>query len=85
MELKELKIERPCWGENQGKLVGEVKFKQANGNITLQLDEAMCKDILKICASAVIASAKEVAERLVMATIEATAEVKTIAMTEEEF
>ncbi len=73
MKLKELKIHRPAWGEHSGKIVGEVKFENDHGNITLQLTEDHCQEILQVCAVALVDSAKQSATQLASAIIDAAA------------
>ena len=82
MRLNELKIHRPLWGEHVGKVIGEVKFENAHGNITLQLTEDHCKEILQVCAVALVDSAKQSATQLTAAIIDAAAPVVMISTVE---
>jgi hypothetical protein len=64
MKLEEMKIERKKWGVDAGKVVGEIKFAGAHGNITLQLTEEHCQSILQVCAGALVESARQSADQL---------------------
>jgi NAD dependent epimerase/dehydratase family enzyme len=70
MELTSLSITRQQWGAETGKLKGEIKFKQANGDITLILSDEQMAGVLNVCAPAVVTAAQEVATMIYQEALE---------------
>ena len=72
MRLNKLNLTRPEYGDNKGRLLGAVEFMdEAKGKIELPLDERLSKEIVALCADAIIRVTTAVANEI-------TAEVLTI-------
>lgn len=65
MRLTRLKIERELWGNDKGKLVGEIAFENQDAKVTVILDEDKCYKMLEIVAENVVSNARETANLLV--------------------
>ena len=63
MILKELHIRRANW-DRTGHLEAVVEFISGNGEIKLNLDEAMSKRILELCADEIVKASKVVADHM---------------------
>lgn len=64
MKLNTLYITRTNYGSDAGKLSGEIAFIGEVGKVNLVLSDEHCRRMLEICAEAIVASTKEVAEEL---------------------
>lgn len=64
MQLERLDIQLKSWGPNEGKLEGEITFKNPTGKIQLILDDATCHKILVLCSEGLVNSAQDVARNL---------------------
>ena len=60
MKFKSLSIDR-TWDDE---LKGRLKVEGDNGEIHLNVNEAMCQQIMELCAQGLVSAAKEVAEDL---------------------
>lgn len=62
MHLKRLEVRRmERYENNPGQLVGKVEFENADGALTVHLDEATSQRVLEACAEGVAAKARDVA------------------------
>ena len=64
IQLNKLYITRSEYGSCKGQLNGIVEFIGPHGKIELPLDEQMSKDIIAICADALVRSSRAVAENM---------------------
>ncbi len=70
MRLERLSISLETYGPNIGQYTGTVKFHNQYGDVTVALDSGMSKEVLAICAGALVANAKELATKLTASVIE---------------
>ena len=70
MELNFLRMSKEEWGANKGKVMGTIEFKGAIGKIELVLSDEDCREILRLCASRLVAQSKEIATSMTAAVIE---------------
>ena len=71
MRLEYLSMQYKDWGDYKDMVVGEIKFKDLSGSITLALTPQNCQDILQIISDRLIDQAREQAKTLVGAIYEA--------------
>lgn len=71
MFLKELNLSHMTYGPYEGKIAGNVKFRNGEGEVTLFLKPHHCDAFLKICADAIIEQSAQVAESMIAPLIEA--------------
>lgn len=64
MELESLNITRVAWGDNAGKLDGNIMFKNPKGKVQIILSDSAAQRILEICAEGLVETAKIVANEL---------------------
>lgn len=64
MQLKELKIEMRRWGEFQGKYIGQVKFEDGAGEITLTLGPSISEKIFEVVSNQLIESSTALANNM---------------------
>ena len=64
IQLQSLSVSRPEWGDNKGKLEGNIVFNGPHGKVQLPLDEQMSKEIVAVCAEALVRSSRAVAENM---------------------
>lgn len=64
MQLERLDISRNQYGDNKGKMVGEITFSSPASKIQLILTDDACHKILKFCAEALVESSQSVAQQL---------------------
>ena len=69
MRLKYLNITLSTYGPNEGKYTGEAKFANQSGAIDIVLVPEVSDKILALCAEALVANAREVAQNLTAATL----------------
>jgi|TARA_Y100000310_G_scaffold219805_1_gene221223 hypothetical protein len=67
--LNKLEVHRPQWGESEGKLVGKVEFKGPMGKIEIGLDERLSKEVVELCADALVRAGQAAANELTAATL----------------
>ncbi len=67
--LNKLEIERARWGKNEGQLEGRVEFEGPAGKVELTLDERLSKEVVNLCADAIVRAGQAVANELVAATL----------------
>ena len=63
-QLENCTIDRIKWGDDKGKLVGQLRYSGRGGAIELRLDEATCVSILDIVGEAIIAESRSLAKTL---------------------
>ena len=80
MQLEGININRPTYGENQGRLVGTVKFSGDSGKITVNLDEATSEAIIRLCADGIVRAANELSTNLVAETLIASSNEEELAL-----
>ena len=64
IQLNKLSVTRAEWGDNKGQLSGTVEFTGPHGKVELPLDEQMSKEIVAVCAEALVRSSRAVAENM---------------------
>jgi hypothetical protein len=64
MQLESVNISRQCWGPNEGKMLGDITFKNPDGKIQLMLDDIACNKILALCAEGLVNSAQAIAKNM---------------------
>ena len=62
--LSKLYITRAEYGSAKGQLSGNIEFTGPHGKVELPLDEQMSKDIVAVCADALVRSTRAVAENM---------------------
>jgi hypothetical protein len=70
MRLEQLHVSRDAYGETKGQLRGRVEFTGSYGKVELALDEELSLRIVRICADAIVAASREVAEKMTAEVIE---------------
>ena len=79
MIFKGLNIRRlSTYDDRPGKLTGTISFSNDMADISLNLTEEHCRQLLAVCADALVDSVREVAQLLTTDCIIAKAEVSTI-------
>lgn len=66
MRLSMLRIERKRWGDNNGKLEGEMEIESPTSKMTVLLDPERCDKIVALVADLLVDQAKANAENLKM-------------------
>lgn len=69
MQLEHLSIRLQTYGPNEGKYVGEARFKDQHGAVEIVLHPQASDDILRIVANAIVRNSQEVAQQLTVATL----------------
>ena len=64
IQLSKVFISRNEYGDDKGKLRGNVEFTGPHGKVELPLDEQMSKEIVAVCADALVRSTRAVAENM---------------------
>ena len=64
LEFRKFSVEKAVYGDNKGKLVGEITFVDATKKIEFVLPPEICEKIVEISASTMYEGAVEVAEDL---------------------
>lgn len=64
MQLESLSIQRRIYGPNEGKLEGEITFKNPRGKVQLVLNDEISQRLLAIVADGVVESSREIAVSL---------------------
>ncbi len=64
MELESLSMRRMTYGVNEGKLDGEIMFKNPKGKVQLMLNDETCQKLLSIVAEGMVEVTKDVASTL---------------------
>ena len=70
MQLESLYMSRQRYGDNEGKLTGEITFSNPQGKIQIVLGAAICQRVLALCAEGLVETAKDVAQNLTRAVLE---------------
>lgn len=76
MKLIKLTIERQLWGQDKGKMIGEITFENQDAKITVKLTEDKAYKMLEIVADQVIENAKETSNLLITAMSRPIAEIE---------
>ena len=64
IQLKQLFVTRSEYGADKGQLKGKVEFAGPHGNVELPLDEDTSREIVAICAGAIVRASQQVAQEL---------------------
>ena len=64
MQLEKLFIRRSEWGKDKGQLSGKVEFTGPYGEVALPLDEETSRQIISVCANAIVRASQDVAEKM---------------------
>lgn len=69
MILESMNIRRKNWGANEGKLCGEITYKNPNGEVTIVLTNELSNKLIAIIAEDMVVATKELAMNLTAAII----------------
>ena len=72
LTLAYMSLSRSQYGDDKGKVSGEIKFTGRSGSISLTLTESHCDKILDVVAEALVAQAQEAASNLTASVVSAT-------------
>ena len=64
MNIKELRIARQEYGEDKGKLMGQLKVDSQEGAITINLTHEHAQKVIAMCADSLVVVSKEVANEM---------------------
>lgn len=70
MQIQQMIMTANSYGPDKGRLTGSIKFANDGGEITLNIDQASCDKIVKLCAAALVESANKVANLMAADVIE---------------
>lgn len=64
MQLESLDVSLDKYGEHKGKYVGRAKFASSYGSVEVVLSPQVSTEVLKLCADALVANAKDMAQNM---------------------
>ena len=71
MELEHLRIsQNPSYHSRPGEYTGNLKFKGAHGEVEIPLDNALSREVLKLCAESLARATKDIAQNLTASVFE---------------